>query len=209
MKTNLTIFGTKNLNNSLEEIKEDLGFSFFYFESDKLNESILSSASAIIVDSSTCEDKTSLSIVNKIFDKPILLLEDQNFKTKCKYDDKISLPLNFNELKDKIVHLITSYKFNENSSIVIKEYTLDKNEKKLKNENVFIIITEREVQLIELLFNEKKPLTKKDILKKIWKYADAADTHTVETHIYRLRKKISDKFLDENFILNNKEGYYF
>jgi|TARA_B110000444_G_C18759205_1_gene556679 DNA-binding response OmpR family regulator len=207
MKTNLTIFGTKNLNNSLEEIKEDLGFSFFYFESDKLNESILSSASAIIVDSSTCEDKTSLSIVNKIFDKPILLLEDQNFKTKCKYDDKISLPLNFNELKDKIVHLITSYKFNENSSIVIKEYTLDKNEKKLKNENVFIIITEREVQLIELLFNEKKPLTKKDILKKIWKYADAADTHTVETHIYRLRKKILDKFHDENFIINSKLGY--
>jgi len=207
MKKNLTIFGTKNLNNSLEEIKEDLEFSFFYFESDKLNESILSSASAIIVDSSTCEDKTSMSIVNKIFDKPILLLEDQNFKTKCKYDDKISLPLNFNELKDKIVHLITSYKFNENSSIVIKKYTLNKNEKKLKNESVFIIITEREVQLIELLFNEKKSLTKKDILKKIWKYADAADTHTVETHIYRLRKKIFDKFHDENFIINSKLGY--
>ena len=207
MKTNLTIFGTKNLNNSLEEIKEDLGFSFFYFESDKLNESILSSASAIIVDSSTCEDKTSLSIVNKIFDKPILLLEDQNFKTKCKYDDKISLPLNFNELKDKIVHLITSYKFNENSSIVIKEYTLDKNEKKLKNENVFIIITEREVQLIELLFNEKKPLSKINILKKVWKYADDADTHTVETHIYRLRKKILDEFKEDDFIIYSKLGY--
>lgn len=207
MKTNLAIFGTKNLNNSLEEIKEDLGFSFIYFETGKLNESMLFSASAIVIDSSICEDKTSLSIINKTFNKPILLLDNQNFKVKCKYNDKISLPLNFNELKNKISHLITSYKFNENSSIVIKKYILDKNEKKLKQENTFIDITEREVQLIELLFNEEKPLTKKNILKKIWKYAEDADTHTVETHIYRLRKKILDKFQDENFIINSKLGY--
>ena len=63
------------------------------------------------------------------------------------------------------------------------------------------------MQLIELLFNEEKPITKKIILKKIWKYADDADTHTVETHIYRLRKKIIDRFKDEYFILNSKSGY--
>ena len=59
----------------------------------------------------------------------------------------------------------------------------------------------------EKYVNEKKPLTKKTILNKIWKYADDADTHTVETHIYRLRKKILDKFQDENFIINSKLGY--
>ena len=207
MKINLAIFGTKNLNNSLEEVKEDLGFSFIYFDPDNFNESILSSVSAVVIGNNICEDKTSLSIVNKITDKPILLLGDQNFTTKCNYDDKISLPLNFADLKNKIIHLITAHKFNENSSIIIKKYTLDKNEKKLKHESLFIVITEREVQLIELLFNEEKPLTKKAILKKIWKYADDADTHTVETHIYRLRKKILDKFQDENFIINSKLGY--
>ena len=54
---------------------------------------------------------------------------------------------------------------------------------------------------------KKKPLSKNIILKKLWKYSDDADTHTVETHIYRLRKKILDKFKDENFIVNSKSGY--
>ena len=63
------------------------------------------------------------------------------------------------------------------------------------------------MHLIELLFNEKKSLTKNYILKKIWNYSDYADTHTVETHIYRLRKKIYTKFNDEEFILNFDKGY--
>ena len=70
-----------------------------------------------------------------------------------------------------------------------------------------MIVTEREIQLIELLFNEKKPLSKNHILKRVWKYADNADTHTIETHIYRLRKKILSIFKDKNFIINSKDGY--
>mgnify|MGYP001405940272 CR=1 FL=1 len=207
MKTNLVIFGTKNFNNSFNEIKEDLGFSLIYYDLNKFSEPLPPSVSAIIIDNNICEDKRYLSAINEILNKPILLLEDQNCKAKCTYNEKISLPVNFVELKNKIIHLVTSYKFNENSSIKIKEYILDKNEKKIKKKNTFIIITEREVQLIELLFNEGKPLSKNDILKKIWKYSDHADTHTVETHIYRLRKKILDKFKDENFIINSKSGY--
>ena len=61
--------------------------------------------------------------------------------------------------------------------------------------------------MIELLFNEKKSLTKNYILKKIWNYSDNADTHTVETHVYRLSKKIYNKFNDEKFILNLDKGY--
>ena len=78
---------------------------------------------------------------------------------------------------------------------------------KLKKKNLSITITEREIQLIELLYNSSNPLSKNVILKKVWKYADDADTHTIETHIYRLRKKILSKFKDENFILNFKDGY--
>ena len=99
-------------------------------------------------------------------------------------------------------------KFNKNSSIVIKNYLLNKNEKKLSKSNDFIILTEKEIQLLDLFTESKKPLSKTIILSSVWNYSSEADTHTVETHIYRLRKKIADKFMDENFILNNKDGYY-
>ena len=56
--------------------------------------------------------------------------------------------------------------------------------------------------------NSKKPISKDNILSSVWNYSADADTHTVETHIYRLRKKVTDKFMDEKFILNNKDGYY-
>ena len=99
-------------------------------------------------------------------------------------------------------------KFSKNSSIKIKNYLLNKNEKKLYIKNDFVILTEKEIQLLELFLDKKKPISKDDILLNVWNYSADADTHTVETHIYRLRKKINDKFMDEKFILNNKEGYY-
>ena len=90
----------------------------------------------------------------------------------------------------------------------IKKYLLNKNEKKLSRDKNYIILTEKEIQLLELFLNNKKPVSKNDILSSVWNYSSDADTHTVETHIYRLRKKINEKFSDEKFILNNKEGYY-
>ena len=70
----------------------------------------------------------------------------------------------------------------------------------------FIVLTEKEIQLLELFLSNKAAISKKNILSLVWNYSTSADTHTVETHIYRLRKKISDKFYDEEFILNNKKG---
>ena len=71
-----------------------------------------------------------------------------------------------------------------------------------------ILLTEKEIHLLEILLSNKKDSIHKDeILKKVWKYAEDADTHTVETHIYRLRKKIKDKFFDDEFIRNDKDGY--
>ena len=64
-----------------------------------------------------------------------------------------------------------------------------------------------EIYLIELQLNEKKPVSKTEILKSVWKYSSDSDTHTVETHIYRLRQKIKKNFLDEDFIINKKVGY--
>ena len=84
---------------------------------------------------------------------------------------------------------------------------MNKNEKRLVKDKNYISLTEKEIQLLELLLLNEKPISKNKILEEVWKYSTSADTHTVETHIYRLRKKIKSKFKDENFILNNKSGY--
>ena len=102
---------------------------------------------------------------------------------------------------------MSSFKFNKNSSINIKNYTIDKNLKTISKDDISINLTEKEVNLLVLLNEEKKPLSKKIILKKIWRYSIDADTHTVETHIYRLRKKVLDKFGDKEFINIFKDGY--
>ena len=88
----------------------------------------------------------------------------------------------------------------------INNYKLDKNSRRLTQNNLSLELTEKEIELIELL--KKRSFTKKkEILATIWKYSDDADTHTVETHIYRLRKKIKEIFNDETFIKSEKKGY--
>jgi len=206
MNYKLLIIGSKNFNNSINEVKECLNFSFSFFDFTTKSFLIDPSISAIIVDSQVL-DIDILGTINKIHNKPILLLETYANKKKCNYNDKALLPISLSDLINKIIRIITANNFSINSSLKIKKYTLDKNEKKLIKDNIYISITEREVQLIELLFNEKKSLPKNYILKKIWNYSDNADTHTVETHIYRLRKKIYTKFNDEKFILNSEKGY--
>ena len=124
------------------------------------------------------------------------------------FDHIINLPTSIKEINRIIEDIFAKKRFNKNSSIEVKSYILDKNEKKLVKKNNFVILTEKEIQLIELFLNSEKPISKKNILSFVWNYSSDADTHTVETHIYRLRKKIKDKFLDEEFILNDKDGYY-
>ena len=124
------------------------------------------------------------------------------------FDASLELPTSLKEINSIVESTFAKKKFSKNSSIVIKSYVLNKNEKKLSKLDNFIILTEKEVQLLELLLNSKKALSKDNILSSVWNYSSETDTHTVETHIYRLRKKITDKFMDENFILNNKDGYY-
>ena len=123
------------------------------------------------------------------------------------FDACLELPATLKEINTIIENTVVKKKFNKNSSIEVKNYLLNKNEKKLSKLENHIILTEKEVQLIELLLNNKRPISKDKILSFVWNYSSDADTHTVETHIYRLRKKIKSKFLDEDFILNNKSGY--
>ena len=209
IKNSLLIFGTKNFNNSLNEIKEYLNFSLVFYNKNTFSDLSISSINLILIDDDVCNDLEILALINKIKNKPILYLVKHKsaINSKLVYTEMSLLPLRLSEFLTKITKLITSSKFNSNSSLMINEYIIDKNERKLKRNNSSITITEREIQLIELLFNEKKPLSKNFILKRVWKYSDDADTHTIETHIYRLRKKILNKFNDENFITNSQAGY--
>ena len=206
MDSKLLIFGSKNFYNSINEVKEYLNLSLIFYDFSNKSNIIDSTISAIIVDASVLNKENS-TIINKIKNKPSLLIETETSKKEYPFDYKILLPISFTDLKNKIINIITSFEFSINSSLKIKKYMLDKNEKRLIKDNTYISITEREVKLIELLFKEKKSLTKNYILKKIWNYSETTDTHTVETHIYRLRKKIYNKFNDEKFILNFDKGY--
>ena len=125
------------------------------------------------------------------------------------FEASFELPTTLKEINAIVENVAAKKQFNINSSIEIKSYLLNKNEKKLSKLNDYIVLTEKEIQLLELFLNNKKPISKDNILSLVWNYSSDADTHTVETHIYRLRKKISDKFKDQKFILNNKDGYFF
>ena len=136
-----------------------------------------------------------------------ILASDSSKINSIIFTDLLLLPTSIHELNLIIENSIIKKNYNTNSTIKIKDYILDKNEKRLHKNNLFILLTEKEIQLLELLIKKDKAFSKNQILEDVWSYAPEADTHTVETHIYRLRKKIKDKFSDENFILNNKNGY--
>jgi len=207
MNQELLVIGSKNFNNTIEEIKGNLEYSISFCDFNVPLSNVSPLIAGILVDSNICNNKINLDLINKFKNKPILFLQNSNTKLQNNFNNRILLPVSLLELKNKIKSLIVSSKFKFKSSVKIKNYILNINEKKLTKLNLFVYLTEREVQLIELLFSEKKPLSKNFILQKIWKYSKDTNTHTVETHIYRLRKKINDRFGDDYFILNSGDGY--
>jgi len=204
-KINILCFAGDDFNNSLDELKEHLNFNLVFSKNNQINNEC-ANFDGILIHENILKNRVFLESLNKINIIKIVISKSANF-SNFKYDEMINLPIVVNEFNKKIVEINTRKKFSLNSSILIKNYVLDKNEKKLKKDKYFIVVTEKEIQLLELLFNSKKPVKKKIILEKVWKYASDADTHTVETHIYRLRRKIIDKFKDDNFIVNTKDGY--
>ena len=202
---NVLTFGSRNFNTSLEELKDYLNFKLT-FADNEINKETLNNHDVLILHQDRLVGD-SLKKLLKDSKKIKILLSNKSDKKKDQFNEIISLPLKISDLNQIVENAVTKKNFSKNSSILIKQYKLDKNEKKLiKNKN-YILLTEKEIQLLELFLDNKKPISKNIILKEVWKYSTSADTHTVETHIYRLRKKIKSKFSDENFILNNKDGY--
>ena len=117
-----------------------------------------------------------------------------------------NLPIKFEKLIETINIKFLKNKFLDQSHIKIGEYNLDLNSRKISFGNKSLNLTERETNLI-IFIKDKKNVTVKELQKKVWDYSSDLDTHTVETHIYRLRKKMKETFGNESFILNTSNGY--
>ena len=117
-----------------------------------------------------------------------------------------NLPIKFEKFIEIINIKFLKNKFLDQSYINIGEYNLDLNSRKISLGNKNLNLTERETNLI-IFIKDKKNVTIKELQKMVWDYSPDLETHTVETHIYRLRKKMKETFGDENFILNTSNGY--
>ena len=117
-----------------------------------------------------------------------------------------NLPIKFEKLIEIINIKFLKNKFLDQSHIKIGKYNLDLNSRKISFGNKSLNLTERETNLI-IFIKDKKNVTVKELQKKVWDYSPDLDTHTVETHIYRLRKKMKETFGNESFILNINNGY--
>ena len=129
-----------------------------------------------------------------------------NFKTEQTFVIE-NFPIKIETLISQINIKFLKSNFHKQANIKIKNYHLDLNSKFIKRNNKVLKLTEKEIQIIMFLFLSQKAKTVQDLQKDIWNHHEILETHTVETHIYRLRKKINDEFNDENFILNSVSGY--
>ena len=205
-KLNVIVLGSQSFISTINELSVYLKFNISSLSTNDIK-NIKEHNELILCDDEFTENKTNLNLLKET-ECVKILANYKNNKNKLLFDYTLELPTTIKDLNAIIETTVAKKKFEINSSIKFKEYFLDKNEKKLKKSGKSLILTEKEIQLLELFLKSPKPISKNKILSLVWNYASDADTHTVETHIYRLRKKIAEKFSDEQFILNSKEGYH-
>ena len=192
------ILGPASFTNTLNELEPFLKFN-------SVKEKNSSDFDVILFHEQALKDEENKKIINN--SNCLKIYSSKSKNSSNNFDAFLEIPTSLKEINITVENVAAKKAFSQNSSIEIKKYLLNKNEKKLSNKENEIVLTEKEIQLLELFLNNKKPISKDKILSSVWNYSSDADTHTVETHIYRLRKKINDKFSDENFILNTKDGY--
>ena len=123
-------------------------------------------------------------------------------------ESKLNMPFTILDFKKKVITVVAKNEFKKNSLINLNDYIIDKNERKIKKNNLELQLSEKEISFLILFSENKEPISRSLVLKNVWNYSSESETHTVETHIHRLRKKILKKFGDNNFIKNNNKGYY-
>jgi len=192
---NVFIINFNSLYEILDEIKENLSFKIIKFENEEDFEKKFDLDRL---------DRLDYLVISKT-DHKLLLNNNITDKNFLDFND---LPLSFKKLLELINIKLLKLKFNQQSKITIKGYELNLNSKFFSKGSLKLKLTEKEIEIILYLSDKKIKHNVADLQKNIWSYSADMETHTVETHIYRLRKKISDLFKDEKFILSHKNGYF-
>tara|TARA_B100000963_G_scaffold35086_1_gene26045 strand:- start:365 stop:940 length:576 start_codon:yes stop_codon:yes gene_type:complete len=185
MSKKLIIFQHKELFNILSEIKENFDFELEFCDKEK-RLAFLENDNSI----------NCLVLCNK---------KISNLNNQLTIDN---FPLNINDLNQILNINFLKTKFIEQSQINLGTYNLDLNSRILQKNEIELELTEKESSILVFLKQSKKPVKINLLQEKVWGYNSDLETHTVETHIYRLRKKIFDKFSDNEFILSDKKGYF-
>lgn len=193
LKNQLCVINSKILYEILYEIKKELNFDLI-FHDDFVKEKII-------------------NIDNENF-KNIIFLVINNLKINSKEQIESSRILNLEKLPIKILKLIEKINifflrvnFKSQSNIFIKSYELNLNSRIISKNKKILKLTEKEILVILFLFNANNPKNINDLQKEVWQQKLTLETHTVETHIYRLRQKFLKVFNDKSFILSERLGY--
>ena len=180
---NLIIYKFNSLYHILEELGLDLNFKITYVD----NENYLSDSIKNLTNYLVISNKKYLAIDNQF------VLDNG--------------PVNIFKLLEKINIEFLKLQFNSQSEVKVNNYTIDLNSREMLTKNTKLKLTEKEINTITYLSKSEKPVSIDELQEKVWSYQSDIETHTVETHIYRLRKKISNTFNNKDFIISGKNGY--
>ena len=180
---NLIIYKFNSLYHILEELGLDLNFKVTLADTeDSLDDKIKSHNSFLVI-----SNKKHLNIGNHF------VLNNT--------------PINIFKLVEKINIEFLKRQFNNQSQIQVNNYTINLNSREMLINDAKLKLTEKEINTINYLSKSNKPVSIDELQAKVWSYQSDIETHTVETHIYRLRKKILNSFNDKKFIISKKNGY--
>ena len=164
----------------------------------------------MIIDSSTLNNLSNEDIkIKKVFLIDDLNMNINNLKNHTEII-KFNIPFKMNDIYQRIENNLIQHNINSKRKLKYKYFTYDPSTRKLGNKSTSLRFTEKESQIFFcLLDNTNSYVSKKDLLLKVWSYGAGIDTHTLETHVYALRKKIEIKLKVKNLIMfEEKKGYY-
>ena len=180
---NLLIYKYNSLYHILEEVDFDFNF--------KIN----------FVDNENSLNKEIKNLDN------YLILSNKKYLNSSNFIVLNNLPINIFKLIEKINIEFLKLQFSNQSEVKLNDYTINLNSREMIAYNTKVKLTEKEINTIIYLSKSSKPVDTDELQKKVWSYKTDIETHTVETHIYRLRKKILNTFNDSKFIMSKKNGY--
>ena len=199
------------LYNILDEIKDNLSFKIANFNNEDeflkfSNENNTDYKKFFII--TTIRKKNFFLKKNFNIKNIFFFLENNSEQNFYQNYNIFKYPIEINNLIEKINIQLIKQKYDFQSKIKLKNYSLDLNSRTITKNSKNLKLTEREMDIILFLNANEKPQKINVLQNQVWKYLSKLETHTVETHIYRLRKKMNDNFKDDNFIISSDAGYF-